>query len=261
MDNTPETDGMETVESPKGESWGEVFKTIFYAVVVAVVVRTFLFEPFNIPSGSMKSTLLIGDYLFVSKYSYGYSRFSFPLNLPLVSDRVMFTEPKRGDVIVFRLPKDVNINYIKRLIGLPGDTIQLKNSILYINGTAVKRERIGEYIENIGDNRIRRVAQYRETLPGGKVHNILEYTDNLPSNYTLSDNTPLYTIPPGHYFGMGDNRDKSQDSRYLNDVGFIPKENLIGRAEVIFFSIDGSFLKFWNWFTSLRFTRFFTGIE
>lgn len=237
-------------------SWFETVKTVVFAVLIALTVRTVAYEPFNIPSGSMKPTLLVGDYLFVSKFSYGYSKYSMPFSLPLVPGRVLFSEPERGDVFVFKLPTDPEIDYIKRVIGLPGDTIQLRDSILYINGEPVKREQIENFVEKIDDENFREVPQYLETLPNGKSHKILEYHED-----TSFDNTPVFTVPEGHYFGMGDNRDRSRDSRYLQDVGYIPRENLVGRAEVLFFSIDGSFWKFWEWGSSLRGSRFFSGIE
>ncbi|MDA1089001.1 MAG: signal peptidase I [Proteobacteria bacterium] len=240
----------------KPDGFKETLKTVLYAIIIALGVRTVAYEPFNIPSGSMRPTLLVGDYLFVSKFSYGYSRHSLPFSLPLIPDRIFFTEPKRGDVIVFKLPTDNKTDYIKRIIGLPGDTVQLKDSILYINGKAVKREKVEDLVEPIGDNNFVRSPRYLETLPGGRTHYVLEFTEN-----TIYDNTQVYTVPEGHYFGMGDNRDRSRDSRFLNDVGYIPRENLIGRAEFKFFSVDGSVWEFWNWGKSLRLERFFESIE
>ena len=259
------TDTQPTDTQPTGKvetdsdvgGWWETIKTVVIAVVVALVVRTVGFEPFNIPSGSMIPTLLVGDYLFVSKASYGYSRHSLPFSMPLISGRIMFSEPERGDVAVFKLPTDNTTDYIKRIVGLPGDTIQVKRGILHINGKAVKRERAGEFVQH--DNwtgRFHRVPRYLETLPNGRQHYILEETDE-----GSGDNTQLYTVPEGHYFGMGDNRDRSKDSRYLNDVGYIPRDNLVGRADVKFFSVDGSAWKFWQWGSSLRTERFFEGIE
>ena len=161
-----------------------------------------------------------------------------------------------GDVMVFKLPTDNKTDYIKRIIGLPGDTVQLKNSVLYINNKAVKRERVEDFIERAGPNSYSRTPRYLETLPGGKRHYVLEVTEN-----TLYDNTPVYKVPEGHYFAMGDNRDKSRDSRFLDDVGYIPKVNLVGRAEFLFLSVDGAVWKFWEWAISLRFERFFQAIE
>ena len=231
-------------------------KTIFYAILIALLVRTAGYEPFNIPSGSMKPTLLVGDYLFVSKYSYGYSRHSLPLSLPLFSGRIFYTAPERGDVAVFKLPSDDTTDYIKRLIGLPGDRIQVKGGILHINGIAVKRERVEDYIvRDPSTGSVQRTPRFIETLPNGKTHYILEYSDTLPQ-----DNTPEYTVPEGHYFAMGDNRDRSSDSRF-DTVGPIPIENLVGRAEFTWFSVDGAALEFWNWSKTLRVSRFFSGID
>jgi len=242
---------------PSGEDvfWDTV-KTIGYAVVIAIVVRTFAYEPFSIPSGSMIPTLVVGDYLFVSKLSYGYSRHSFPFSMPVVDGRVMFEKPERGDVAVFKLPADGRTDYIKRIIGLPGDTIQVKGGILHINGEPVQRERVDDFVYQDSYGIYHRTVRYKEILPNGKEHEIIEESDTYPV-----DNTPLFRVPAGHYFAMGDNRDNSRDSRYSIEVGFIPAENLVGRADMIFFSNDGSFLKFWTWPWSLRFSRFFNGIE
>jgi signal peptidase I len=239
----------------RNSGYGEAIKTAFYAAAIALIVRTFAYEPFNIPSGSMIPTLVIGDYLFVSKFSFGYSRHSLPFSLPLFDGRIAFTEPERGDISVFKLPLDNKTDYIKRLIGLPGDRIQLKAGILHINGTPVKRRRIEDFITEHGNVRTTRTAQYIETLPNGREHLILEASDNGPF-----DNTPVYTVPAGHYFAMGDNRDRSSDSRF-HDVGFVPRENLVGRAEFLFFSIDGSFWNLWEWASSIRFGRIFEGLK
>jgi len=234
----------------------DTVKTIAFAVLIALGVRTFAYEPFSIPSGSMIPTLLVGDYLFVSKSSYGYSRHSLPFSLPLLPNRLMYTEVTRGDVVVFKLPTDGRTDYIKRIVGLPGDTIQVKDGILHINGKAVIRESLGEVVYQDTRGIFHTAMKYNETLPGGKKHFIFEETDN-----GRADNTPEYHVPADHYFAMGDNRDNSRDSRYLMDVGYIPKENLVGRAEFLFFSNDGSFWTFWNWPKSLRIERFFTGIN
>ena len=236
----------------------DTFKTVFYAVLIALVIRTVAFEPFNIPSGSMIPTLLVGDYLFVSKFSYGYSRHSLPLSLPLIPGRILFTEPERGDVAVFKLPSDNKTDYIKRIIGLPGDRIQVKGGVLHINGEPVKRERVSDFLSTDRFGRTVRIARYIETLPNGRSHEILELTDQGPL-----DNTGVYIVPKDNYFAMGDNRDNSQDSRVLSAVGFVPKENLVGRAEFLFFSTNGSakFWEIWKWPAALRFNRFFRGIE
>ncbi len=238
----------------KASGFVELVKTIVYAILIAVVVRTFLFEPFSIPSGSMIPTLLVGDYLFVSKYSFGYSRYSLPFGLPLFSGRLFGHEPERGDVVVFKLPADNTTDYIKRVIGLPGDRIQMIDGILNINGVPVRREPAGDFTAG---GAVRQVYhRYYETLPNGRRHEIIEIGDSGPL-----DNTNVYTVPPGHYFMMGDNRDSSRDSRFLGEVGYVPFVNLIGRAEVIFFSVDGSALHFWNWPDSIRFDRLFRSIQ
>jgi signal peptidase I len=240
----------------KQEGFWETVRTMIYAILMAVVVRTFLFEPFNIPSGSMIPTLLVGDYLFVSKYSYGYSRHSFPFSLVPMSGRIFEHEPARGDVVVFKYPRDNKTDYIKRVIGLPGDRIQMQDGRLFINGTLVSREKVDDFVYRDTAGSVLRALQYKETLPGGKVHYILEDGDN-----RRYDNTPEVTVPEGHYFMMGDNRDHSADSRA--DVGFVPAENLVGRAEFLFFSTDGtaSILQFWRWPFATRFERFFNGIH
>jgi signal peptidase I len=239
----------------KKGGYREAIKTAFYAAAIALVVRTFAYEPFNIPSGSMIPTLLVGDYLFVSKFSLGYSRHSLPFSLPLIDGRIAFTEPQRGDIVVFKLPRDNQTDYIKRLIGLPGDRIQLRGGILHINGVPVKRRRIEDFLTQHGNGRVTRTTQYIETLPGGREHPVLEVTDESPF-----DNTTVYTVPAGHYFAMGDNRDRSSDSRF-SDVGFVPMVNLVGRAEFLFFSIDGSVWEFWKWPSSIRFGRIFSGLN
>jgi signal peptidase I len=231
--------------------------TVVIAILIALVVRTIAYEPFNIPSGSMKPTLLVGDYLFISKASYGYSRHSLPFSMPLISDRLFFEKPERGDVAVFKLPTDNKTDYIKRLIGLPGDRIQVEEGILHINGQAVTRERVEDFIEQDKNGNTRRTPRYLETLPNGRSHYILESK----GDYGPSDNTGLYVIPEGYYFAMGDNRDNSRDSRFLDLVGFIPRENLVGRAEILFFSINGSAWKIWEWLETIRFERLLESIE
>ena len=239
--------------------WDTV-KTVVYAVLIALFIRTVAYEPFNSPSASMVPTLLVGDYLFVSKYSYGYSYHSLPLSPRLFKGRLFQTSPDRGDVAVFKLPSDNDTDYIKRVIGLPGETIHMKQGRLYINGTVVKRERIENYIDENG----RSLPRFIETLPNGRRHEILEIGgDNAPL-----DNTREYRVPPGHYFMMGDNRDNSADSRVMRDmdsryVGYVPAENFVGRAEILFFSTDGSagWLRFWRWIPAMRFGRLFKVIE
>ena len=209
----------------------ELLKAMAFAAIIALVIRSLLFEPFNIPSGSMFPTLLVGDYLFVEKWSYGYSMYSFPLDAIPFTGRIMAQPVTRGDVVVFRQPKKVGVDYIKRIIGLPGDTIQVREGRLYINGELVKRELQGtESLAEEGETHI--FHKYIETLPNGVKHFIYEISDDEP----LPDHTGVYKVPEGHYFAMGDNRDQSLDSRFQADVGYVPAENIIGKAQVIFFS-------------------------
>lgn len=241
----------------KASGWLDSIKTILFAGLIAIGIRTVLFEPFNIPSGSMIPTLLVGDYLFVSKYSYGYSKHSLPLSPPLFSGRIFGRLPERGDVAVFKLPRDGATDYIKRIVGLPGDRIQMIRGILHVNGQAVQRTPRGTFIAE-GDGPRVQTRRYTETLPGGRSHDILEESDNGPL-----DNTPEFTVPAGHVFGMGDNRDNSLDSRVMNAVGFVPVENLVGRAEFLFFSVDqhGSLWQPWTWPTSIRWSRLLTVVR
>lgn len=239
----------------------ETIKTVAIAIALAVIFRSFCYEPFHIPSGSMKDTLLVGDFIFVSKYSYGYSRYSFPLGLPLIEGRVGGTEePERGDVIVFRLPRSPHVDYIKRLIGMPGDTVQMKNGVLFLNGQEIPKVRVADFVEHQPGNihRIRHVPKFRETLPNGVSYYVLDDYDN-----PEADNTELFTVPEGHYFFMGDNRDNSIDSRFVDDVGYVPVENLVGPARVIALSVEEgeSLLAFWKWGKTLRFDRFGTWLN
>ncbi|MGE4218827.1 MAG: signal peptidase I [Alphaproteobacteria bacterium] len=236
----------------------ETARTVIYAVLIALVVRTFAYEPFNIPSGSMIPTLLVGDYLFVSKFSYGYSKHSLPLSLPLFNGRILSSEPERGDVAVFKLPSDGSTDYIKRIIGLPGDRIQVISGVLHINGEPVTRRRIEDYSYPSRFGGTRHAAQYIEVLPNGREHRIIEEA----GDFGALDNTPEYVVPEAHYFAMGDNRDNSADSRVSGQVGFIPRENLVGRAEFLFFSTDGSasLWEVWKWPFAIRYIRLFNGI-
>jgi signal peptidase I len=243
------------IEKKKNSSVAEFAKTILFAVSIAIVFRSLLFEPFSIPSGSMIPTLKVGDYLFVSKYSYGYSRYSFPFGLIRVSGRIMGSMPERGDVIVFRKPGEENVDYIKRLIGLPGDEIAVVGGILQINGKSAGRriEKTTQYNNGLFTSE---VTVYEETFPDGHAHMIQELSDD-----SRMDNIPPRKVPEGHYFFMGDNRDNSRDSR--SEIGFVPAENLVGRAELLFFSHDGSarFYEIWRWPFSVRFSRIGNSIE
>jgi len=244
------------------EGLGETIKVILQALLIALVVRTLLFQPFNIPSGSLIPTLLIGDYLFVSKYSYGYSKFSMPFAPDLFSGRILSSDPKRGDIAVFKLPRDGSTDYIKRVIGLPGDKVQMIEGRLYINGQVAERERVASIRTRDAFGREADVPTYRETLPGGIAYQIIERD----GDRGFYDNTSVYEVPAGHYFMMGDNRDNSTDSRVAavdQGVGYVPLENFVGRAELIFFSVEEgeSVWQFWRWPVSLRWNRLFTPVR
>jgi len=198
------------------------------ALVLAVLFRTFLFQPFSIPSGAMKPTLLVGDYIFVSKYAYGYTHYSFPGSPHLFSGRVFAAQPQRGDVVVFRLPKNDATDYVKRIVGRPGDRIQMVAGVLHINGAPIKHERMVDFTDTSTGERVR---QWRETLPNGVSYSTLDLQDN-----GFLDNTQVYTVPVGHYFMLGDNLDNSTDSRVLAAVGYVPFDNIIGRVERIYYS-------------------------
>ena len=239
-------------------SFFEFIKTIFYAVIIAIIFRSLLFEPYNIPSGSMLPNLLIGDYLFVSKFSYGYSRFSFPFGVvPLPENRVFAAEPERGDVIVFKLPSNTSINYIKRVIGLPGDRLQMKDGKLFLNGHLVSQYNDGKF-KLVHNNQYEQVLdKYKEKLDSGRSYSILNLNDFQPL-----DNTKEFIVPDSHYFMMGDNRDNSLDSR-ANGGWFVPFENLVGKGNFIFFSISGDtrFWQFWRWPLNVRYNRIFKKIK
>ena len=256
-----------TMEKKKARSGlGENIRTIVYAGLIAVGIRTLAYEPFNIPSESMLPTLKIGDYLFVAKWAYGYSYHSLPLSgyLPrLMHGRILERPVERGDVVVFKLPRDNATDYIKRIIGLPGDRIQMINGVLYLNGEAVKRERVDDFVEFERGGEIRRIPQYRETLKSGVSYLTLDMTPR-----GELDNTGVYVVPPAHYFAMGDNRDNSLDSRVdpnrdAKGVGYVPSENLVGRADLMFFSTDGSarWWEVWKWPFAIRWNRLFTLIH
>tara|TARA_Y100000590_G_scaffold208287_1_gene235947 strand:+ start:3002 stop:3727 length:726 start_codon:yes stop_codon:yes gene_type:complete len=236
----------------------ENIKTIFYALIIALIIRTLFFQPFYIPSSSMEPNLQVGDRLFVSKYSYGYSRHSLPFSPKIINNRIFDDKPERGDVIVFKTPSDNRTDYIKRLVGIPGDTIQIINEDLYLNNIKVVKTKLEKKISiNCGDE-ILDTELYEETLPSGK-----KYIVTYRKNGTMV-NTDKFLVPENHYFFIGDNRDCSRDSRFLSSVGYVNFNNLVGKAQIIFFSNDankGSFFKFWSWSKSLRFERFFKKIK
>jgi signal peptidase I len=243
--------------TPPDDSFLELIRTLATALIIALVIRTFAFEPFNIPSSSMVPTLLIGDFLFVSKYSYGYGGTGTFFGLAPFSGRVLGSAPERGDVIVFKTPRDNSTDYIKRLIGLPGDTVQMRHGQLYINGVPVDRSRLQDPMSGRNMPSTENATDYIEHLPGGVNHVIRKMGEDMPL-----DDTDVFVVPPHHYFFMGDNRDNSQDSRTKN-VGYVPEENLVGKAQFLFFSLDGgtAFWQFWKWPGAVRWNRLFTKIN
>ena len=236
----------------------DTLKTLLIAGAIALGFRSLVAEPFNIPSGSMIPSLLVGDYLFVTKYSYGYSRYSFPFGLAPIDGRLFGGDstPQRGQVAVFRLPSDTSVDYIKRVIGVPGDRIQVRQGVLHINGQPVERRLVGNGRQGASGGG-QMTTLYQETLPGGLTHLIQEISDR-----QTFDNTPEYVVPAGHYFMMGDNRDNSRDSR-SSSVGFVPLENFIGEARFLFFSHDSSayIWELWKWPSAIRFERLGNMIE
>ena len=241
----------------KKSSFVNNIKSIILAIFIALLIRSFIAEPFNIPSGSMKPNLLVGDFIFVSKWSYGYSRHSLPFSLPILPNkRIFLKKPERGDVVVFKTPFDNKTDYIKRVIGLPGDTIQIINGEIILNKKLIYRKKENDFIDIDKSGNQQRVRMYKEYFKNKDVY-ILDLMDN-----GIVDNTKIFQVPQEHFFVMGDNRDNSQDSRFLNTVGYIPYKNLVGRAEFIFFSLENSrFFQFWKWPNALRVNRLFKKIK
>ena len=238
--------------------FSENIKTLFFALLIAVVIRSLFIQPFYIPSSSMEPTLLVGDRLFVTKYSYGYSKHSFPFSPPILNKRVFFNSPERGDVIVFKTPADNRTDYIKRLVGLPGDKIQFIDANLYLNNSEILKSKIKNKTEINCGNRIIDVYRFEEKLPNGKKFHTVYLKD-----YTYQ-NSDVFEVPQDHYFFLGDNRDCSKDSRFLSSVGYVHKDNLVGKAQFIFFSSDrkvGSIFTFWKWHKSIRLNRTFDRIN
>jgi len=238
----------------KENSFFSNLKSVGLAVFIALLIRSFVAEPFNIPSGSMKPNLLVGDFIFVTKWSYGYSKHSLPFSIPLIPKKIFSNIPNRGDIVVFKTPEDNRTDYIKRVIGLPGDKIRVTNGEIYLNENKILRKKLNDFIDNDKNAFIKRIRKY------------LEYHDDLTFEVLdimddgIADNTKLFLVPEGHFFVMGDNRDNSQDSRFKT-VGFIPIENLVGKARFIFFSLENSrFLEIWKWPKSIRGNRIFKKI-
>ena len=256
---------------PKRSETSETFRFLLKLALVVLILRSFIFAPFSIPSESMLPRLLIGDYLFVSKWNYGYSRWSLPGGIPLIPGRIFGSTPTRGDVVVFRAPEVLDHDVIKRVIGLPGETIQMRQGVVYLNGKAIPKQRIADFtipltanfdaakcgapfVDVLNNVQICRYPRFRETLPNGRSYEVLDQAE-LPDR----DDTGLYTIPAGHIFVMGDNRDDSGDSRFPapNGMGYVPLENVEGKAVVNFFSTDGDaeWLKPWTWVSAARWSR------
>ncbi len=236
----------------------ENLKTLFYALIIAVIIRSLFIQPFYIPSSSMEPNLLVGDRLFVTKYSYGYSKHSFPFSPPIFKGRILFEKPQRGDVVVFKTPADNRTDYIKRLIGLPGDEIRFIDSNLYLNNSEIiKSKKSSSDVIFCGKKKLD-VFTFEELLPNNR-----KYISVYLKNFSFQ-NSDTFIVPENHYFFLGDNRDCSKDSRFLTSVGYVHKNNLVGKARFIFFSSDkniGSIFAFWKWNKSIRFDRFFKKIQ
>ena len=233
-------------------------KTLIIALIIAILIRSLLFQPFYIPSSSMEPTLLVGDRIFVSKYTYGYSKHSFPFSPPILTKRIFYSKPNYGDLVVFKTPSDNRTDFIKRLIGLPGDEIQIIKGELFINKKKIFRTKISDRSDIRCADYEQEVFEFEEELPNKKIH-VAVYNKE---GTTL--NTDVYIVPAKHYFFLGDNRDCSRDSRFLSNVGYVHENNLVGKAQIIFFSNDtkkGSVLKFWNWGRSIRMDRFFKKLQ
>ena len=264
-----ETSGEPAGKPPKKEDSFPVF--LIKLVLIVAIFRSFFFSPFNIPSESMLPRLVNGDYLLAAKWPYGFSRYSLPFSVPLIPGRILPGQPERGDIVIFKAPPLNDIDYIKRVIGLPGDTVEMRDGVLILNGVPVPKKRIADFEIAVSPNTrcemtrfqavradgtpVCRYPRFRETLPGGRSYDVLDI------GVTLQDNTPPVIVPEGHMFLMGDNRDNSQDSRFPavpgGGVGIVPQENLVGRATVMMFSTDGAaeWFKPWTWFTAARWSR------
>ena len=230
--------------------------SILLAIFIALLIRSFVAEPFNIPSGSMKPNLLVGDFIFVSKWSYGYSKHSLPFSLPFIPGKILSKIPNRGDVVVFKTPQDNRTDYIKRVIGLPGDKIKIKNGAIIINNDLIIKKKVDDFIDTNKQGHNKRIRKYKEYFFNNEIE-VLDIMDN-----GIVDNTPLFSVPEDHFFVMGDNRDNSQDSRFINVIGYVPIENLVGKAQVIFFSLENSrFLEIWKWPKAIRFDRLMKRIK
>lgn len=257
MSRTPKEileSGLEDDEKKKGSFFSSWTFVLVVCVLLPILFRSFVYAPRYIPSGSMKPTLLIGDFIFVSKFSYGYGKYTFPVLLSFMEGRAFGQEPEIGDVVVFRPPSNPKLDYIKRLIAHEGDRVQVLEGEVYINGKRLRRKRIEDFIERAEGGGVKRIPQYMEVLPNGVAYHVLDERQG-----ARLDNTQEFTVPAGHYFFMGDNRDNSEDSR--GAIGFVPQENLIGRADMVFASSSSSIWRFWQWFSTMRNERFFLPVQ